>query len=110
MIALCVLTRYRGQVDRSPRPLPSIHGREFSGAKAAGIDLKELWFFVQTPANSPHAAALWPTDREFGGVGSGPDRILDCEGTARAPKSKVIGSDSVELNLKGKLDSVLLRH
>jgi hypothetical protein len=43
-----VLVRETGAPLAADRPVPSIHGREFSGAAGAGIDLNELWFFDLT--------------------------------------------------------------
>ena len=43
-----ILIRETGEPLGDAPPPPSIHGREFSGAEEAGIDLKELWFFDLT--------------------------------------------------------------
>eukprot|EP01048_Picozoa_sp_COSAG05_P022223 COSAG05_NODE_4367_length_1548_cov_4.889579_2_plen_121_part_00 len=55
-----ISARESGEVDREPRPIPSIHGKEFSGAAAAGIDLHEVrWLRFVLDAAAAAAANIY---------------------------------------------------
>ena len=55
-----ILIRETGEPLGDAPPPPSIHGREFSGAEEAGIDLKELWFFDLTGCKHRSFIPKWP--------------------------------------------------
>ena len=55
-----ILIRETGDSLGDAPPPPSIHGREFSGAEEAGIDLKELWFFDLTGCKHRSFISKWP--------------------------------------------------